>query len=54
MQVHQVYTESVLRNYTYLIELNNGSAIVIDPWDAELVNRLLESLKLSLRYHQHP
>ena len=57
MQVHQVYTESVLRNYTYLIELNNGCAIVIDPWDAELVNRLLDSLKLSLHAiintHEH-
>ena len=42
MKIHQVYTESVLRNFTYLIELDNGSALVIDPWDAAEINSLLQ------------
>lgn len=57
MKVHQVYTESALRNFTYLIELSNGTAMVIDPWDAALVNRLLDEYKLQLNAiintHEH-
>jgi hydroxyacylglutathione hydrolase len=29
MKIHQVYTESELRNFTYIIELDNGSALFI-------------------------
>lgn len=57
MLVHQVYTESELRNFTYLLELDSGEAIVIDPWDDQLVNDLLFEKKLSLRTiintHEH-
>ena len=57
MKIHQVYTESVLRNFTYLIELDNGSALVIDPWDAAEVNTLLHRHNLSLHAiintHEH-
>lgn len=57
MKIHQVYTESELRNFTYLIELEDGSALVIDPWDAGEVNRLLHQWQLSLRAiintHEH-
>lgn len=57
MQVHQVYTESEFRNFTYLLELDSGEAIVIDPWDDQLVNDLLLAKKLSLRAiintHEH-
>jgi len=57
MKIHQVYTESVLRNFTYLIELENNSALVIDPWDAGEVNSLLSKHQLSLQAiintHEH-
>ena len=57
MKIHQVYTASELRNFTYLIELENGSAIVIDPWNESVVNRLLADNKLSLKViintHEH-
>ena len=57
MKIHQVYTESVLRNFTYLIELENNSALVIAPWDAGEVNSLLSKHQLSLQAiintHEH-
>jgi hydroxyacylglutathione hydrolase len=57
MKIHQVYTASVLRNFTYLIELENGSAIAIDPWDELVVETLLSERKLSLKAiintHEH-
>ncbi|MEH6557319.1 MAG: hydroxyacylglutathione hydrolase [Oceanicoccus sp.] len=57
MEIHQVYTESELRNFTYFIELEDGSALVIDPWDAAEVNRVLRQKQLSLRAiintHEH-
>jgi len=57
MKIHQVYTESVLRNFTYLIELDNGSALVIDPWDAAEINSLLQQEQLRLHgiinTHEH-
>ena len=57
MKIHQVYTASELRNFTYLIELENGSAISIDPWDKDVVNNLLAENQLSLKAiintHEH-
>ena len=57
MKVHQVYTESELRNFTYLIELDNGSGLIIDPWDAAEVNSLLQQKQLKLKAiintHEH-
>jgi len=57
MKIHQVYTHSELRNFTYLIELTDRTAIVLDPWNAELVNGLLEENQLSLtaiiNTHEH-
>ena len=57
MKVHQVYTESELRNFTYLIELDNGSGLIIDPWDAAEVNSLLQQKQLRLQAiintHEH-
>ena len=49
MKIHQVYTQSVLDNFTYLIELNDGSAIAIDPWDDVITNQLLVDNSLSLK-----
>ena len=57
MKIHQIYTASELRNFTYIIELNDGSAIVIDPWDKKIVNGLLNEKNLKLKAiintHEH-
>ena len=57
MKIHQFYTQSVLDNFTYLIELNDGSAIAIDPWDDVITNQLLVdnslSLKAIINTHEH-
>jgi len=57
MQIHQIYTHSFLRNFTYLIELDNATAIVIDPWEDALVNGILsdKSLRLTtiINTHEH-
>lgn len=57
MQIHQLYTNNQLRNFTYIIELGNDSAIVVDPWDAEIINDFLANNNLSLRTiintHEH-
>ena len=57
MKIHQVYTESVLDNFTYLLELSDGSAIAIDPWDEVITNQLLAdnslSLKAIINTHEH-
>ncbi|MFB0915082.1 MAG: hypothetical protein QMB88_03395, partial [Burkholderiaceae bacterium] len=48
MKIHQVDTKSELDNFTYVIELNDGSAVAIDPWDDAITNQLLLDNKLSL------
>ena len=57
MQIHQLYTQSVLRNFTYLIELGDGSAIVIDPWEEEGITKFLADKDLTLmaiiNTHEH-
>jgi len=57
MEIHQIYTANELRNFTYIIELNNSTAIVIDPWDAVKMSQYLDSKKLSLtaiiNTHEH-
>ena len=57
MKIHQVYTQSVLDNFTYLIELSDGSAVAIDPWDDAITNQLLVdnslSLKAIINTHEH-
>ncbi|MFK8011715.1 MAG: hydroxyacylglutathione hydrolase C-terminal domain-containing protein [Marinicellaceae bacterium] len=57
MNIHQIYTDNQLRNFTYIIQLSNGSAIVVDPWDAEVINTFLiqNSLSLStiINTHEH-
>ncbi len=57
MKIHQIYTASELRNFTYLIELSDGSAISIDPWDEGVVNSLLDEKQLTLKTiintHEH-
>ena len=57
MKIHQIYTQSFLRNFTYLIELDDHSAMVIDPWEEVVVNSLLAEKNLRLtsiiNTHEH-
>ena len=57
MKIHQVFTASELRNFTYLVELSDGSAIAIDPWDERVINKLLDDNQLNLKAiintHEH-
>lgn len=57
MKIHQFYTDSVLRNFTYFIELANNEVYVIDPWDAEFTNDFIEKNNLTLtaiiNTHEH-
>lgn len=57
MNIHQIYTNNALRNFTYIIELDNKNAISIDPWDDQMVNDFLNKHSLSLTViintHEH-
>ena len=49
MKIHQLYTYNELRNFTYIIELADKTAIVIDPWDSDEINVKLGELNLALK-----
>lgn len=57
MKIHQIYTYNDLRNFTYVLEVSDQHAIVLDPWDAEVVNTFLSDKSLSLKAvintHEH-
>lgn len=57
MKIHQLYTDSKLRNFTYIIELKDRTAIAIDPWSDDLVNKCLNQNDLTLttiiNTHEH-
>jgi hydroxyacylglutathione hydrolase len=57
MKVHQIYTESPLRNFTYLIDDGQGSIYCIDPYSEELVldylNNIEGTLKAVINTHEH-
>lgn len=57
MKIHQLYTHNELRNFNYILELDDRSSIVIDPWDAEVIDKFLVSRQLSLKAiintHEH-
>lgn len=57
MKIHQIYTANELRNFTYFIELNNKTAYVVDPWDADETSKFLSKLGLQLtaiiNTHEH-
>jgi len=57
MHIYQIYTNNALRNFTYIIELDNKKAIAIDPWDDQLVNDFLNKHSLFLttiiNTHEH-
>jgi len=57
MKVHQLFTHNQLRNFTYVIELNDKTALIIDPWDADEIKQYLTSTELGLtaiiNTHEH-
>jgi hydroxyacylglutathione hydrolase len=57
MKIHQIYTDNVLRNFTYIIELNNKSGYVIDPWDSKQSQKFLNKNNIKLHAiintHEH-
>ena len=57
MKIHQIYTYNDLRNFTYVLEVGDQDAIVLDPWDADEVNGFLADHKLALKAvintHEH-
>ncbi len=57
MKIHQIFTGNSLRNFNYIIELENKKALVIDPWDAAEINQFLNKHQLELRAimntHEH-
>lgn len=57
MKIHQIYTDNQLRNFNYIIELNNKTAIVVDPWDDNEINQFLNDNGLTLttiiNTHEH-
>ena len=57
MNIHQIYTYNDLRNFTYLLEIGNGEAIVLDPWDSDEINTALSERSLNLKAiintHEH-
>lgn len=57
MKIHQFYTHNELRNFTYIIELDNADAIAIDPWDESTIEKELNNRQLNLKAiintHEH-
>ncbi len=57
MKIHQIYTKNELRNFTYILELEDQRAIVIDPWDADEIDGFLSTNNLTLtsiiNTHEH-
>lgn len=57
MKIHQLYTDSGLRNFTYFIIINKADCYVIDPWDSSMVNDYLEynnlTIKAIINTHEH-
>lgn len=57
MLIHQIYTFSPLRNFSYLIERENGSALCVDPFDAYQMLEFAKSLNLKIdlivNTHEH-
>ncbi|MCF6318109.1 MAG: hydroxyacylglutathione hydrolase [Proteobacteria bacterium] len=57
MKIHQIYTNNALRNFTYIIEMDDQTAYVVDPWDAKQINQQLHNKHLNLKAiintHEH-
>jgi hydroxyacylglutathione hydrolase len=57
MKVHQIYTNSYLRNFTYLLDDESGNIYCIDPYSGDLVldylKQLTGDLKAVINTHEH-
>ncbi len=57
MKIHQNYTHSPLRNFSYFIELDDKSVYIIDPWDSKQIISFVEENKLKpkaiINTHEH-
>lgn len=57
MHIHQIYTFSPLRNFSYLIERENGDAVCVDPFDAQQMLDFAQSKNLKINSiintHEH-
>ena len=57
MQIEQLYTDSPLRNFTYIVHGGDGYAYVIDPFYSQQIVDVLARLQLQLRAiintHEH-
>jgi len=55
MKIHQIYTHSYLRNFTYLLETSEDEFYCIDPWEAsEIMERVPQGkLKAVINTHEH-
>ncbi len=57
MKIHQLYTHNELRNFTYILELEDKTALVIDPWDAGKIILFLNentlTLSIIINTHEH-
>jgi len=57
LKVHQFYTESKLRNFTYFIEGNQGHFLIVDPWDGQKCLDFVQSkgglVKGIINTHEH-
>ena len=55
MKIHQIYTFSYLRNFTYLLETKDGDFYCVDPWEAEEITKRVPQgkLKAVINTHEH-
>jgi hydroxyacylglutathione hydrolase len=57
MTIYSLYSQHALRNFTYIIALENNQAIIIDPWDELSVQKILSKHHLKpiciLNTHEH-
>ncbi len=57
MKINQLYTDNELRNFTYIIEFTDNTAMVVDPWSDTQVNQFLSEkhlkLKAIINTHEH-
>ena len=57
MKIHQIYTHSYLRNFSYLLQFKGHKAICVDPWSEDQILKILGTSKLDLvaiiNTHEH-
>ena len=57
MKVHQIYTHSYLKNFSYILEFNGNKAFCVDPWSDDQILKFLSEKNLELvsviNTHEH-